>query len=88
MAETWELSDQQYGDLGAILSNMPYLGRAESWVDASLASGHPEINSLPLEDGALPEGYWEIARTLMPRSPLKLEDIQREHSHAQAFRAH
>lgn len=73
-----ELSDQQYGDLGAILSNMPYLGRAESWVDASLASGHPVINSLPLEDGALPEGYWEIARTLMPRSPLKLEDIQRE----------
>ncbi len=75
-----ELSDQQHADLGAILRNMPYLGRAESWVDASLASGHPEINSLPLEDGSLPEGDWEIVRTLMPRSPLKLENLERETS--------
>ena len=75
-----ELSDQQCADLRAILSNMPYLGRAESWVDASLASEHPELNSLPLEDGALPEGDWEIARTLMPRSPVKLKDLERETS--------
>ena len=59
---------------------MPYLGRAESWVEASLASEHPELNSCPLEDGALPEGDWEIARTLMPRYPVKLEDLERETS--------
>ena len=75
-----ELDSQQCADLGAILRNMPYLGRAESWVDASLVSEHPEINSSPLEDGALPEGNWEIARTLMPRSPVKLEDLERETS--------
>ncbi|MCY4653124.1 MAG: type I-U CRISPR-associated protein Csb2 [Dehalococcoidia bacterium] len=75
-----ELSDQQRADLGAILRNMPYLGRAESWVEASLASECPEINSMPLEDGALPEGDWEIARTLMPRSPVKLKDLERETS--------
>ena len=75
-----ELDIQQRADLGAILRNMPYLGRAESWVEASLASEHPEINSSPLEDGALPEGDWEIARTLMPRSPIKLEDLEKETS--------
>ena len=75
-----ELDNQQRADLGAILRNMPYLGRAESWVEASLASEHPEINSSPLEDGALPEGDWEIARTLMPRSPIKLEDLEKETS--------
>ena len=74
------LDSEKHRDLGTILSNMPYLGRAESWVDASLASEHPELNSLPLDDGALPEGDWEIARTLMPRSPLKLEDLERETS--------
>lgn len=70
----------QREDLDAILHNMPYLGRAESWVEASLTSDCPEINSMPLEDGALPEGDWEIARTLMPRSPVKLEDLERETS--------
>ena len=77
-----ELREQQRADLGAILGNMPYLGRAESWVEASIASGCSEIdiNSRPLEDGLMPEGDWEIARTLMPRSPLSLEDLERETS--------
>lgn len=75
-----ELDSERRKDLAAILRNMPYLGRAESWVEASLASEHPEINSSPLEDGALPEGDWEIARTLMPRCPVKLEDLERETS--------
>ncbi len=75
-----ELSDQQRTDLKTILHNMPYLGRAESWVEASLASDCPEVNSRPLEDGALPEGDWEIVRTLMPRSPVRLEDLERETS--------
>ena len=78
--ESVELSDRQRADLGAILRNMPYLGRAESWVEASLVSDHPETNSRPLKDGALPDGDWEIARTLMPRSPVKLEDLERETS--------
>ncbi len=75
-----EPDSERRNDLEAILRNMPYLGRAESWVDASLASKHPEVNSRPLEDGALPEGDWEIARTLMPRCPVKLEDLERETS--------
>ena len=75
-----ELDSEQLADLGAILRNMPYFGRAESWVEASLASDCPEMNSMPLEDGALPEGDWEIARTLMPRCPVKLEDLERETS--------
>ena len=75
-----DMDAAQREDLGAILRNMPYLGRAESWVEASLASDCPEINSMPLEDGALPEGDWEIAQTLMPRSPVKLEDLERETS--------
>ena len=77
-----ELDSYQRKDLGAILRNMPYLGRAESWVEASLVAGDTgvEINSRPLEDGVLPEGDWEIARTLMPRCPVKLEDLERETS--------
>ena len=75
-----ELDAERRKDLEAILRNMPYLGRAESWVEASLASEHPEINSSPLEDGALPEGDWEIARTLMPRSPVSLEALEVETS--------
>lgn len=77
-----ELDSERRDDLGAILHNMPYLGRAESWVEASLLTEDPgvEINSRPLEDGALPEGDWDIARTLMPRSPVTLEDLERETS--------
>ncbi len=74
------LDAEQRRDLEAILHNMPYLGRAESWVDASLASEHPQINSLPLEDGTLPEGDWEIVRTLMPCLHVKLADLERETS--------
>ncbi len=79
----WEnlgLDAQQCSDLDSILRNMPYLGRAESWVEASLASDCPVVNSLPLEDGTLPEGDWEIVRTLMPRSPVSLGDLEKETS--------
>ncbi len=78
--QSLELDAEQRKDLEAILRNMPYLGRAESWVEASLDSEYSEINSLPLEDGALPEGNWEIARTLMPRSPVSLEALEVETS--------
>lgn len=40
-----DLDSQQRCDLERILHNMPYLGRAESWVNAELASEHPEPNS-------------------------------------------
>ena len=75
-----ELDSAQGAVLSTILRNMPYLGRAESWIEASLASKHPEINSYPLETGSLPQGDWEISRTLTPRTPIKLEDLEVETS--------
>ncbi len=75
-----ELDSQQRADLDRVLHNMPYLGRAESWVEASLASEYPEINVYALESGALPKGDWEIIRTLMPRAPIKLKDLEVETS--------
>lgn len=76
-----ELNQQQQNDLNAILRNMPYLGRAESWIEAELASDcAEEANSLPMETGAIPEGNWEIVRTLTPRSPVKLKDLLAETS--------
>ena len=77
---TIELNPAQRADLSTILQNMPYLGRAESWVEASLASEHPKINSYALESGSLPQGNWEIARTLTPRTPIKLKDLEVESS--------
>jgi CRISPR-associated protein Csb2 len=75
-----ELAQAQEEDLSAILQNMPYLGRAESWVEASLASEYPEINCYALESGSLPQGDLEITRTLTPRSPIKLKDLEVESS--------
>lgn len=75
-----ELDSAQTSDLSAILHNMPYLGRAESWVEASLVSEPPEINAYALESGALPKGNLEITRTLTPRTPLKLKDLEVESS--------
>ena len=75
-----DLDPTQRADLSTILRNMPYLGRAESWVEASLASDPPKPNSYALESGALPEGNLEIIRTLTPRTPLKLKDFEVESS--------
>jgi len=80
MWQNVELDQQQIEDLYAILRNIPYLGRAESWVDASLCSNPPEPNSTPMENGALPEGDWETIRTLVPRTPISLEDLMVETS--------
>ncbi len=73
-----EVDPVQRADLSAILRNMPYLGRAESWVEASLESEHPAINSYALESGSLPKGDWEITKTLTPRTPIKLKDLEVE----------
>ena len=70
-----KLDQQQTEDLYSILRNMPYLGRAESWVDARLCLNPPEPNSTPMENGALPDGDWETVRTLVPRTPVSLEDL-------------
>ncbi len=70
-----ELGQRQTEDLYSILRNMPYLGRAESWVDARICLNPPEPNSAPLESGALPNGDVETVRTLVPRTPIRLEDL-------------
>ena len=73
-------SQQRREDLERILHNMPYLGRAESWVSAELASESPCLNSWALESGELPEGDWEVVRTLVPHSHIGLKDLQVETS--------
>ena len=74
------LGPQQRDDLDSILRNMPYLGRAESWVRAGLASEHCETNSHALEDGALPDGNCEVVRTLVPNSEIGLKGLEVETS--------
>ena len=74
-----DLDPTQRADLSTILRNMPYLGRAESWVEASLVSEHPAINSYALESGS-PPNDWEITKTLTPRTPIKLKDLEVETS--------
>ena len=75
-----ELDQRQTRDLADILRNMPYLGRAESWVDARITPDSPEPNSAPQEDGALPDGAVETVRTLVPRPTAGLEDLMVETS--------
>lgn len=71
-----ELTSQQLEDLDCILRNMPYLGRAESWVEAELAPDVAgEANSFPMETGAIPEGDWEIVRTLTPHTRTEMKDL-------------
>lgn len=74
-----ELDPVQREDLSIILGNMPYLGRAESWVESSLKSEHSKINSYALDDGSVPEGL-EITRTLIPCTSVKLKDLEVESS--------
>ena len=75
------LTSPQHEDLNSILRNLPHLGRAESWVEASLVAECPgEANSLPMETGAVPDGDWEIVRVLTPRTPLNLKDLEVETS--------
>ena len=71
-----DLDSQQRSDLGRILRNMPYLGRAESWVSAELASEHPKPNSCALEDGAPTGADWEIVRTLVPHTHIGLNNLE------------
>ena len=71
-----ELSSKQIEILDAILRKMPYLGRAESWVEAEVMSESPTcLNSFALESGSMPEGDWEVVRTLVPRPRIKLKEL-------------
>ena len=74
------LNERQQHDLDSILRNMPYLGRAESWVDASLVTENPgpERNCYIPENGALPDGDWEIVRVLAPRPGIRIADLEIE----------
>ena len=73
-----DLDAQQRRDLERVLRNMPYLGRAESWVSAELVSNHPETNSYALDNGVFPEGDLEVARTLVPHQHIGLKDLEVE----------
>ena len=75
-----ELDRNQTDDLNSILRNMPYLGRAESWVDASIISKFPDPNSIPMGNGALPDGDIETVRTLVPQTPLQIKELMVETS--------
>ncbi len=74
------LDSQQLSDLERILHNMPYLGRAESWVSAELASEHVETNSYALDNGMFPGGDLEVVRTLVANSGIGLKELQVETS--------
>ena len=70
-------------DLAAILRNMPYLGRAESWIEASLVAEDEECldpNAFALEAGALPKDDYEIVRVLTPRASVGLRELEVETS--------
>ena len=71
-----ELDARQSETLSALLAAMPYLGRAETWIEASLASSAPEPNCKPVD--ALEEGEdendWE---RIMAFAPSILSDPKR-----------
>ena len=63
-----ELDAKQSETLTALLTAMPYLGRAESWIEARAVSSAPEPNCAPIEsvgDGRR-GGEWERILVLAP----------------------
>lgn len=69
------LAPNQMDCLARILRTMPYLGRAESWVEAELVTECPECNSFALDSQSMPDGNWEIVDTLVACSPIRLKDL-------------
>jgi len=69
------LTPNQMDCLARILRTMPYLGRAESWVEAELVTECSECNSFPLDSQSMPDDDWEIVDTLVSRSPIRLKDL-------------
>ena len=70
-----DLTLNQRATLATILNNLPYLGRAESWCEASLVESRPEPNAVPMDSGAVPQGELDIVRVLVPNTPVKLRDL-------------
>ena len=61
-----EIDERQRETLSTLLAAMPYLGRAETWIKASLVSSHPEPNCKPVESLGAGEGDWERIMVLAP----------------------
>ncbi|MFY9113824.1 MAG: type I-U CRISPR-associated protein Csb2 [Dethiobacteria bacterium] len=65
----WPEADLAEGEselLEKLLGGLPYLGRAESWVEADLASHLPPDNCFPVGEEGIPDGY-ETVRILASR---------------------
>ena len=60
------LESDERETLAALLCALPYLGRAESWVEARLDEAPPEPNCHPLEPGAAIDDDLERVRVLAP----------------------
>lgn len=61
-----ELDAKESETLSALLSAMPFLGRAESWIEARLVSSTPEPNCMPVESGGSEKRGWERILVLAP----------------------
>lgn len=69
------LNSDESSLLEDILSNIHYLGRAESWCHISVAPSCPKCNCLPLSEGQEAESTQEIVRVLAPNSHACFEDL-------------
>lgn len=72
-----ELDPDQRELLRQLLDNLPYLGRAESWVRASLVDGTLETNCRPVLEGVA-ESSAELVRVLVPAEPLRVTALVAE----------
>ena len=67
-----ELTDRQNELLDALLENLGFLGRAESWVEAQRATEMPEFNCFPASEAVdieTGEVKGDIVRLLAPSAP-------------------
>lgn len=85
---TWPgaLEGQQEKDLAALLGNLSYLGRAESWCDAALAGPTGKPNCRPLGGEEKPGEDEEVVRVLAPAEPLRFQDLLVETAELRAKR--
>lgn len=74
---TWpgDLEGQQEKDLAALLHNLSYLGRSESWCEARLAAPSQAPNCGPLGPDEKPGEDEDVVRVLAPREPLDFQAL-------------
>lgn len=71
-----DFDGQLQADLTALLDNLPYLGRAESWCRASLlAEPSARTNCAPIRRGGRVGENQEPVRVLLPTEPLSVQDL-------------